>query len=154
SREPTESFFVDLSNAVNATIGDGQGEGTILDDDGPPSNSVSDTRVTEPDSGTTNALFTVRLSQASGYPVTVDYVTIPGTATAGTDYVTTSGTLSFAPGERSKTIAVPVIGDTLDEPDEVFGLTLSNPSNGVLGDTMGAGLIRDNDGPALSVSDV
>ena len=77
--------------------------------------SINDVTVTEGDSGTTDAIFTVTLAGATSLPVTVDFATAGGTATAGIDYVATSGTMTFAPGETSKSITVPVIGDMLLE---------------------------------------
>lgn len=94
----------------------------------PTSVSVSDIRVTEGNEGTTNADFTVRLTAGSLLPVTLQYATQDGTATAGTDYTTTSGTLTFNPGEFVKTVSVPILGDRVAETDETFKLLLSNPS--------------------------
>ena len=91
--ELDEIFTVTLSTAVNATLLDGQGLGTITDDDGFPSLSINDVTVTEANGGTVNAVFTVSLSNASGQPVTVDYATADGTAVAGADYTSASGTL-------------------------------------------------------------
>src|SRR5262249_14659846 len=101
------------------------GRGTILDDDAPPALSIGDVAVTEGDSGTTDATFTVSLSAASGKTVTVDYATADGSAAAGDDYTAASGTLTFAPGETSKTVTVSVIGDRIDEDDETFVVNLS-----------------------------
>ncbi len=86
TNEANETFFVNLSGAANANITDGQGQGTILNDDGAPALSISDVSVTEGNSGTVNAAFTVSLSPASGQTVTVNYATANGTATAGSDY--------------------------------------------------------------------
>lgn len=120
-----------------------------------PSLAVSDAMVTEGDSGTNNALFTVSLSAASAGPVTVDYATADGAATAPGDYAATRGTLTFAPGELSKQVAVAVVGETLDEPHETYSLNLSNPLSATLGDARGAGTILDNDPQvSLSVDDV
>ena len=153
--EPTESFFVNLSLPSNATLGDGQGVGTITDDDTEPTVSVGDAMVTEGDAGTTNAVFTVSLSSQSGLPVTVDYSSTPGTATSPADFAAVSGGLSFAAGETTQTITVAVAGDLLDEDVENYTIGLSNPSNAALGDDLGLGTINDNDPlPALSVSDV
>jgi hypothetical protein len=73
------------------------------------------------------------LSAASGQVVTVDYATSDGTATAGSDYLAASGTLTFAPGVVSQTFTVPLLADTFDELDETVVLTLSEPSNAGLG---------------------
>ena len=153
--EANETFFLNLSNAANATIADGQGLGTITNDDGQPSLSVNDVTVTEGDSGTTSATFTVTLAPASGQNVSVDYSTADGTATAPADYAATSGTLTFAPGQTTRTVTVLVAGDTLDENNETFLLNLSNPSNATIGDGSGVGTITDDDPlPSLSINDV
>ena len=85
--EGNETFFVNLGNPTNSTIADGQGQGTIINDDAPPPTlSINDVSVTEGNSGTVNAVFTVTLSSASSQTVTVTYATANGTATAGSDY--------------------------------------------------------------------
>ena len=116
-----------------------------------PSLSVNDASVTEGDSGFKNATFTVTLSAASATPVSVDYATSDGSATAPDDYAAASGTLSFAPGETSKHVTVAVAGDTLDEPHETYYLFLSNPSGATLSRNRGLGTILDND-PLVSLS--
>ena len=115
--------------------------------------SVGDASVAEGNSGTTPLVFTVSLSAASGQQVTVGYATSDGTATAGSDYQATSGTLTFAPGVTSQLVTVQVSGDTLDEPDERLSLTLSSPTNATLGTATGTGTILDDDAtPTLSIS--
>jgi ELWxxDGT repeat protein len=93
-----------------------------------PQLTVDDVRVREGDSGTSTARFTVRLTPASTSAVTVNYATADATAHAGSDYDAVSGTLTFAPGETSKTIEVAVHGDSEDENDEAFLLTLTSAS--------------------------
>src|SRR5439155_7138425 len=94
---------------------------TILDDDPLPSLSINNVSVTEGNSGTTSANFTVTLSAASGRTVAVNYATADGTATAPSDYVAIpTTTLTFSPGQTTKTITVPVNGDLVDETDETF----------------------------------
>jgi hypothetical protein len=110
-----------------------------------PTVSVEDYSLAEGSSGSQPALFTVNLSPASPLRVTVAYATANGTATAGTDYTATSGTLVFAPGETSMSVDVPVIGDTTLEPDETFMLTLSNPVNATLGTATATGTITNDD---------
>ena len=95
-----------LTNPVHAALARAQGVGTILDNDPAPSIAVDDVQVLEGSTGTTNATFTVRLSAASALPVTVNYATADGTATAGSDYVAKSGTLNFAPGTTSASVVV------------------------------------------------
>ena len=83
--------------------------------------------VTEGNSGTANAIFTVTLSAASGQTVTVDYATADGTAIAPADYVAAAlSTLTFNPGQISQTFTVQVNGDVLDEINETFFVNLSN----------------------------
>ena len=107
--EPNETFVVNLSNPTNATIADGQGIGTILDDE--PRISSNDVTVTEGNTSTVNATFTVSLSVAYDVAVTVHYQTANGSATAGSDYAAASGDVSIAAGQTTKTFTVAVIGD-------------------------------------------
>ena len=148
--EPNETFFVNLSNATNATISDDQGIGTITDDDGPapsPQISINNISVTEGDSGTSNAIFTVSLSAASNQTISVNYGTANGTAVSGLDYTTTSGILTFDPGETTGTITVPIIGDLHVETNETFNLNLSNATNATILDPQGVATILNNDSP-------
>ena len=108
---------------------------------------------TEGNTGTRPFAFTVTLSAAYDVPVTVDYATANGTATAGSDYQAASGTLTFAPGETSKTITVLVNGDRLAEPNETFFVNLSSPTNATIADGQGVGTIVDDE-PRISISDV
>ena len=142
--EAVETFAVDLNNPVNVGIGDGHGVGTIDDDDPLPSLSVGDASVVEGSGGTTPMTYTVTLSPASGQTVTVDYSTADGTATAPGDYQPKSGTLTFAPGQTSKTVTVLVQGDTTFEPTETLALGLSNPVDAAIGGS-GTGTISDDD---------
>ena len=107
--------------------------------------SIADARVTEGDSGTVHAHFTVSLTPAAAQSVTVAYATTDGTATAGQDYDATSGTLTFAPGETSKTIDVVVHGDTIPEGNENFFVTLSGAAGARVVRAQGAGIIEDDD---------
>ena len=106
--EETEGFTVQLSDPAGATVADGNGAGTITDDDAPPGLSIDDAPPVREGEA---AEFVVRLSAASGAAVTVSYRTEDGTAVAGSDYTSTSGMLRFEAGETSKTIAVPTIED-------------------------------------------
>ncbi len=146
--EGNESFELFLSSAVNADIaGTGAAIVTILDDD-VAQVSVSDATAAEGDSLT----FTLSLSQPSPFQGSVAYATSDGTATAGLDYAATSGTAVFAPNQTTATVVVQSLDDDLDEGDESFILTLSNPSNLILADSEGIGTILDDDQPALSLS--
>jgi hypothetical protein len=86
----------------------------------------------EGSNGVYEARFTIRLDGFQPNPVTVTYATEDGTAVAGADYVATNGTLTFAPGELTKTVSVAVTADVAPEPDEVFYLVLSPPVSGTL----------------------
>jgi Calx-beta domain len=110
-----------------------------------PALRIASTGVVEGNSGTTNAVFSVTLSAPSAKFVTVDYRTANGTATAGSDYLRTTGTLTFPPGATSRTITVPVIGDTLPEANEYFLVILSNPVNATIARAVGAGVILTDD---------
>jgi hypothetical protein len=148
--EDDETFSVDLTAPVNADIGDGQGVGTILDDDPPPFVSIGDATVVEGNSGTTLAAVAVTLSAPSGRTVSVTLTTTPGTASAGTDYVASTLNVSFPPGTTTTTAFLLVLGDTIDEPNEVFFADLSNPVNVVIADGRGQVTIVDDDGrPSL-----
>ena len=156
--EPNETFFVNLSNATNAVILDHQGQGTITDNDAPPTISINDTSVAEGDNGTTNATFNVSLSAASGQQITVAYSTADGSATAGSDYQSTSGTLTFNAGQTTQTITVLVNGDTTFEPNETFVVNLNTPTNATISDNQGQGTITNDDAappvPAFTINDV
>ncbi|HEV2764823.1 MAG TPA: Calx-beta domain-containing protein, partial [Pyrinomonadaceae bacterium] len=94
--------------------------------------------------GTTNAVVTFTLSSPHVTPVSVNYATGDGTATAGSDYVATSGTLTFTPGEEVKTVTVPVNGDTAVEAQEFFRVDLSNPVNATAGTFAGITILDDD----------
>jgi Calx-beta domain len=111
-----------------------------------PSLSISDATVTEGSGGPATATFTVSLAPTSTSAVTVNYATADGTATAGSDYVASSGTVSFAPGETTKTIAVAILGDSVPEPDETFFVNLSSPAGATVLDGQGVGTIVNDDG--------
>ena len=120
-----------LSNTVIATVA------------GPVAVSVADARAEE---GTDETIdFAVSLSRASSGTVAVAYATADGTATAGADYTRTSGTLTFAPGETEKTVAVPVLDDAIDEGEETFTLRLSDASGGRIADGVATGTIVNSD---------
>ena len=112
---------------------------------GPATLSVADAEVDEASGAVLD--FTVTLSRRLMETVTVEYGTADGTASAGADYTNTSGTLTFAAGDTSKTVAVPVLDDELDEGSETLTLTLSNPSPArvKLADAEATGTIRNND---------
>src|SRR5262249_30447587 len=152
--EADETFTVTLSSPTNATISRAQATGTIINDDPVPSISVADVAVQEGNSGTTPMPFTLALSAASGQTVSVAYATANGTATAGSDYTATSGTATFPAGTTSVVVNVPVIGDTVLEPDETFFLNLSSPVNATIARAQATGTILNDEGlPSLTIAD-
>jgi hypothetical protein len=120
--------------------------------------SIGDAFATEGDSGTTEVTLTVELDVASTDRITVDWVTGPGSALGDVDFVVSSGTVVFEPGELSKTITVEVIGDAEYEGDETFTVSLSNATGGAtIDDGLGVVTIEDDDAapalPTLSIGD-
>nr|CBA31110.1 hypothetical protein Csp_C26910 [Curvibacter putative symbiont of Hydra magnipapillata] len=159
--EVNENFTLTATRTAGTTTNaSANGTATITDDDATPSLSVNDITVNEA-AGT--ATFTVTLSAASGQTVTVGYNTSDGTATAGSDYTSTTGTLTFAPGVTTQTITVNIANDApaIFEGAETFNVNLVTPTNATITDNLGVGTIRDdgtgtggtdNDTPTLSVS--
>lgn len=162
--EIDETFNLVLSNPSNAflstgSIGNPFGQGLILNDDTPPSISIGDVSQAEGDAGTTNFVFPVTLSALSGQTVTVAYATANGTANAPSDYVATSGTVTFLPGIGSQNITVQVKGDNLVETGgpETFFINLSNVSaTATILDGQGLGQIQSetSDGVAFTASSI
>jgi hypothetical protein len=152
--EANETFKVNLSHPVNATVADAQAIGTILNDDG-PTLSIADVAVVEGNSGTRLATFTVKLSQASTSPVTYNIATQPGTGTAGTDYLARSLTGEAIPaGQTGKTFTVTINGDTAVEANEIFSVKLGGAQGATELDPWATGTILNDDGPTVSVTDV
>jgi chitinase len=148
--EPYESFRLNFADAVNGTLAAGFVTGTIVNDDTapapePPQITMNPASVTEGNSGTTPMVFMIKLSAASTSTVTVNYSTAAGTASAGTDFQATSGTLTFAPGVTSKTVTVNVIGDTVVESNETLELVLSAASGATIGVARATGTIVNDD---------
>src|SRR5262249_11027938 len=120
-----------------------------------PTLSIAGATVTEGDTQAVPAYFAVTLSHPATQLVTVSFATRDRSAAAGADYVPASRSLTFNPRETSKSIPVSVAGDLLNEADEDFCVTLSNPVGATLATAEGRGLIHDNDPlPSLAVSDV
>jgi hypothetical protein len=97
--------------------------------------------------------FTISLSSAEVVSVDVDFTTAPGTALAGSDFVATTGTITFAPGQTTRTILVPTVNDGVIEPTESFFVNLSNPVGATIADGQGIGTITDDDGTKFFVVD-
>src|SRR5438876_11875276 len=118
--------------------------------------SISDVTQNEGNSGVTDFVFTVSLSGANPAPVTVQYSTADGTATIyDFDYMSSGGSVTFDPGETTKTVTISVLGDIVYEPDETFSVILSNPTTGVISDAEGVGTIVNDDAqPTVGIDDV
>jgi len=149
--EANETFLVQLTSASGATIATSQAIGTIVNDDIQqptlPTLAIAGASTAEGNSGTRNLVFTVRLSQAATSAVTVRYATTNGTATAGSDYNTASGTITFAPGVTSQLVTVVVLGDTTFEANETFSVALSSPSGATIATSTATGTITNDDQP-------
>jgi uncharacterized delta-60 repeat protein len=153
--EANELFRVNLSAPVNAGIGDGQANCTIVDDDRPPAVAINDITISEGNNGQAQATFTVTLSMNSSRNVYINAISYNGTARSPADYASSGARLIFKPGEVSKTFSVPVTSDLLDEADETFYVVLSEPANTTIVRGRGVGIIKDDDrAPSLAINDV
>ena len=153
--EADETFWVQLSNPVNANLTTNLALGIIQDDD-PRKLTINDAIVTEPTPGTVASLvFSVSLLLPSSLPVNVAYATMDGTARAGLDYQATNGVLRFAPGEVARPVTVVVNGDDQAEGTETFKVVLSHPENAILAKPEGVGTIIEGVplDPNLSIQD-
>lgn len=111
-----------------------------------PSILIDDVTVlTEGNTGSSNAVFTVSMSTSSSQTVSIDYATADGTALAGSDYQAVSGTVTFTPGSTSQSISVPILGDAQVEPTENFFVNLSNPVSAGFADSQGLATILNDD---------
>jgi len=149
--ETDETFLVKLTGVAHATLTNMQATGTILNDDAQPAISIKNVSVNPGTSGTTNAVFAVSLSNPSYQAITVHYATADGTATAGTnDYLATSGTLTFMPGQTSQSINIPVSGTTAIKPNLNFLVNLTSPANASVSISQGVGTILNSNGPRIT----
>jgi hypothetical protein len=142
--EAQETFFLDISNVQNATVGSNRGTGFIIDDDG-PNISINDVSVTEGNAGTKTATLTLTLSGPSVEAIAVRAITAPGTATASSDYNSINLVVVFQPGTVTRTIDVDIIGDINLESNETFFVNLSEPFGTTIADGQGVGTILDDD---------
>ena len=108
---------------------------------------INNQQLVEGDDGLKAMIFTARLSAASRETITVAYATANGTATADADYQAASGTLTFAPGEKAKSISVEILGDLANEDNETFEVNLSEATNATISQGKGVGVIIDDDDP-------
>lgn len=156
--ETDETLFVRINSAtsgpMHASIADGEAVVTILDDDPFPVLSITNTSVTEGNSGTTTTAFIVTISTNSGQNVSFDFVTSNGTATAGADYTATSGTFIITAGTNSVAIPVTVFGDLLHETDlDWFSLNIANVSNATPAtNSLRSNILDDDAAPVVSIN--
>jgi hypothetical protein len=145
------------SDAATANSAGGDASVLINDHAWPPADapsvSINDVTVTEGNTGSLSATFTLTLSAAYGQPVTVHFATADGSATAGSDYTAASGDVTIPAGQTTWPVTVAVLGDRLPEPTENFFVNLSGVTNGFIGDGQGVGTILDNE-PRISVNDM
>ncbi len=155
--EPTENYNLTLSNISGGLVHftDSIGLGAITDNDA-ASISMDSVEVNE-DAGI--AIFTVTLNGHVQDSFSVDFISSDSTALAGSDYNTSTGTITF-PDDSSdgtiQTISIPVIDDNFVEPDEYYSVVLSNITGGLvtIADSVGIGLIIDNDQASVSINNV
>jgi len=146
--EGTEAVTLTLLAGSGYTVGSPAGAtGQIADNDAaPPQLSVADVTTTEGDRQTSDVLVTITLSAASTQTVTVVATTVAGTALAGSDFTSTTATITFTPGQTTRTFTVKVVGDRTREPTETFTVVLSSATNATVFDGTGVVTILDNDG--------
>lgn len=151
--EEDETLTVELTGTANAgaTL-DGEGLGTIFDDDEPPPVSVADVVV---DESAGVATVTIALAHSSGLPVTVEYATSDGTATSPADYTAKSGSVVIAAKTKVATVEIAIADDDLDETatPETFNFKLTSVDNGVLADDEAVVSITDDDATPVGVAD-
>jgi hypothetical protein len=147
--ELNETFKVNVAvTSGTAVLGDSQGIATIVDDE--PRVGVTSVTKNEGNSGTTPFVFTVTLSSASTATVTLNFATANGSALTPDDYTAASGSLTFAPGETSKTVTVGVKGEKLREEQEAFYVNLSNAVGAYIPQSwgmniQGTGVVKNDD---------
>lgn len=144
---PNDTAYSAAADAIAAMLQ------PLLTTEVPTTVSIGNVTVTEGNSGTSKAVFTVTRSNPSGPAMTINYATSDGTGVAGIDYRALRGTLQFSPGQASKTVTVYVVGDVIDEDDHTFLVTLSSATNATL--ATATGTILDNDpAPTIAISNV
>ena len=148
--ESAEWFALALSNARNASLPRFPARGTIQDDDAVL--TITGAKATEV-SGKLEFVVTIAGMRAGSAPATVEYSTVAGTATAGADFEPVAGTLSFTADRVTQAVAVPLVDDAVDEPDETLAVVLTNAENAAIGTATAIGLIEDDDPvPELEIS--
>jgi uncharacterized repeat protein (TIGR01451 family) len=150
--ETNETFFLVLSEPENAPLVRPQAVGVIVNDDPMPIIYAQDVEVLEGHTGLTPARPLLTLSEPSGQRVTVQLLTLDGTARSGSDYVYTNGTATFEPGVTELPWTLLVRADTVPEDDETFLVNLRQPANATLGAIQAQVTIRNDDGAPGQIS--
>jgi hypothetical protein len=149
-----KTFFLNLGTPTNAQILRGQGIATIDTNVPLPTLSVGDVSVNQSQTSSVDAVFTVTLSGPTEEPASVSFATANGTAFAGQDYTNTTGTLTFAAGQVTQTISVPVLPSNADSPPLTFTVLLSSPTNTTISRSQATGTINNTlPPPTITVSD-
>lgn len=133
--EPSETVVVVLADPTNASLGGNTSHTrTIIDNDSPPSVEFT-TGTSSGNEGSTSPSFSLALTAVSGFDITVDYAATGLTADEGVDFTMPNGTATIPEGQSSTTISATIIDDAIDEFNESFVVSLSNPTNSSVGTT-------------------
>jgi hypothetical protein len=150
--EPDETFSVRIEDAHNVEVSDGVGVGTLRNDDAANALSVDDAQVIEGNSGQTQLLFNIRLSEPAASDVYFDVHTATGSAHEPQDYLAQSANgLVIPAGSTLRTFSVPVNGDAVVEPHETMVLEVTNVAGAAVTKSQGLGRILNDDVPSLSL---
>lgn len=141
--EADEAFGLTLTSE-DAELVSSEATATILNDDEPPSISIADASIAEGDDQDPSAQLTVTLSNPSAFEISANFDTSASTA-GEEDFVASSGTITFAPGETSKDIQIGVLADSAEETDEVFLVELTSAANATLANAVATVTILDDD---------
>jgi hypothetical protein len=146
--DPTADTIVESNETVILTLAAGTGytigtttpvTGTINNDDTTVTSQLSINDITVVEGKDNNAILTVTVDNPNSQPITFNYTTAPINATANVDYTSKTGTITIAPNTATATISIPILNDNLNEPDEAFTVTLSNPVNATINPEGGIG---------------
>jgi uncharacterized protein len=152
--EGNDAFFVNVTGVVGANVADGQGVGTITNDDAQPSFAIADVAMLEGNAGTQLMTFTVTMTGSAETTATVNWATSDGAAMTGdADYVANSGGLSFVSGDTSEQFTVTINGDATPEGDEHLVITLSGATVATISDAIGFGIIKNDDPISIAAAD-
>jgi hypothetical protein len=141
--EADKTFWLMLTNALHGILSKSYAVGTIVNDDPLPTLSITDAVLIDDGAGTTNAVFAVNASGNSARAITVDYETVGGTASAGSEFVPVADTLTFVPGLTRQLVSVPVFG--AEKPAAVFFVNLSDAMNATIARGRAVATLLNND---------